>query len=330
MFEGFLYLKNYARKSMVFKCELNQYVVDKGLTESGGLFAIDYLKVKVQVTNNPEKLSNNIIIPLTKFNDEFKQLKCSYGKQWVHGSYNTCIRVKSLGENELLIEGNLFKWLNGQNITGSTDLIRLVLDTIDKLCIIFNAVTPTSFELDNIKLGKFDIYRLDLNKAIFFDDKQKAQQYLNSIKEHGTYPRRKRELYKNGIYFGLRSTRTTLLYYHKGTEVISNKKNQIKLTPELKACADLMVRCEVRLFSQHLRDNDLQFGHCWDVELIMKTVSDYHDQLNLPEPISDLDLPCKYIRFLSVCKQGTLPQAYTASTIARYKRDLAKKYGLMI
>lgn len=56
-------------------------------------------------------------------------------------------------------------------------LIQLVLDTVNRLSQIFNAITPTDTEIENIKLGLFRIYRIDVNKALLFDDKQK----LNNI-----------------------------------------------------------------------------------------------------------------------------------------------------
>lgn len=309
---------------------LNQEVNNKDVLEDKNLFAIDYLKIKVEITNDPERLSKNMVIPLAKFDGEFQPLQHTYSKQWVCGSYSDQIQIKSINENEILIQGNLFKWLNGQNVTGTTDLVQLVLDTVTKLCNIFDAINPTETELDNLKLGKFSIYRIDLNKALLFEDKQKAQQYLTLIKEHGTYPRRKREVEKNGIYFGKGSKRTTLLYYFKGQEIGIHIKQQVGLTPELKEYADRMIRCEVRLFSQQLRDQKLQYGDCWNEELIKELVDGYHDLLNLPEPISELDLPSKFIRFLATQKQGALHIGYTASTTARYKRDLARDYGLMV
>ena len=81
-----------------------------------------------------------------------------------------------------------------------------------------------------------------MNKAILFQDKLQAQLYLALIKEHGTYPRRKKETQGNGAYFGLQSKRTTLLYYHKGNELNAHKKQQSSVTAELKAYADCMVR----------------------------------------------------------------------------------------
>ena len=46
--------------------------------------------------------------------------------------------------------------------------------------------------------------------------------------------------------------------------------------------------------------------------------------------MSEIELPAKYIRFLATQKQGALHIGYTASTTARYKRDLARDYGLMV
>ncbi|WP_291354432.1 phage/plasmid replication protein, II/X family [Acinetobacter sp. UBA3106] len=242
----------------------------------------------------------------------------------MQGSHRDQIQIKSKNENTLLIQGNFFKWLYGHNVTGTTDLMGLVAETVRQLLQRYDALMPTQDELDNIKQGMFKIHRIDLNKAILFEDKQQAQLYLAMIKEHGTYPRRKKETHGNGTYFGLKSTRTTLLYYHKGTEVSSHKKQQQRITAELKAYADCMVRCEVRLFSQHLRDNNLNYGYQWCENLVKQIVEEQHSLLNLPPPITEADLEPKYVRFLATSRQGALPIAYTPKTIARYKRDLAK------
>lgn len=296
------------------------------------LYAIDYLKIELQLTNNPSELSEKVVVPFIKFDGEYSRQQESYGQQWVHGSHNDRIQVKAKNANTIVIQGNLFKWLYGHNVTGSTDLVQLVSDTVYELTRVYDvdALNPTSDELENIKQGMFKIHRIDLNKAIVFDSKPEAQLYLAKIKEHGTYPRRKKETHGNGTYFGLKSTRTTLLYYHKGTEVGSHKKQHKRITAELQAYADCMVRCEIRLYSQHLRDNNLNYGHVWDHDLVVKTVEEQHALLNLPPPIAEADLPPKYVRFLATYKQGALPIAYTAATTARYKRELAKMYGMVL
>ena len=89
---------------MILNSVLNQKLNEEEVVDTTNLFAIDYLKIKVQITNNPEKLSKNMVIPLAKFDDEFQALQHSYSKQWVCGSYNDKIQIKSLNENELLIQ----------------------------------------------------------------------------------------------------------------------------------------------------------------------------------------------------------------------------------
>lgn len=294
------------------------------------LYAIDYLKIEIQLTNNPSELSEKVVIPFVKCGTEYFPQQESYGQQWIQGSHGDQIQIKSKNENTLIIQGNFFKWLYGHNVTGITDLMGLVVETVRQLLQRYDALMPTQDELNNIKQGMFKIHRIDLNKAILFPDKEAAQLYLAIIKEHGTYPRRKKDTKGNGTYFGLQSKRTTLLYYHKGNEIDVHKKQQHCITAELKAYADCMVRCEVRLFSQHLRDNQLNYGYVWDHDLVVKIVEEQHALLNLPPPIVEADLPPNYMRFLAAYKQGVLPKAYTAATTARYKRDLAKKYGVMV
>lgn len=326
---GAFCILNFVKRRITIQ-NLNLNLSTNGVKTKLNLYAIDYLKIEVQLTNNPSELSEKVVVPFIKFDGEYSQQQESYGEQWVLGSHNDRIQVKSKNANTLVIKGNLFKWLYGHNVTGTTDLITLVSDTVYELTQIYDALTPTDDELENIKQGMFKIHRIDLNKAILFEDKKQAQLYLAMIKEHGTYPRRKKETQGNGTYFGLKSTRTTLLYYHKGTEVSSHKKQQQRITAELKAYADCMVRCEVRLFSQHLRDNELNYGYVWSHDLVVETVEQNHALLNLPPSIAEVDLPAKYVRFLATYKQGALPIAYTATTTARYKRDLAKHYGMVL
>lgn len=59
---------------MVLNNVLNQEINNEEVLEAKNLFAIDYLKIKVQITNNPFKLSQNMIIPLSKLDGEFQVL----------------------------------------------------------------------------------------------------------------------------------------------------------------------------------------------------------------------------------------------------------------
>lgn len=79
---------------MVLSSVLNQTINNEEVLEAKHIFAIDYLKVKVEITNNPLELSQNMVIPLTKFDGEFQPLQESYSKQWVCGSYKYQLKSK--------------------------------------------------------------------------------------------------------------------------------------------------------------------------------------------------------------------------------------------
>ena len=57
---------------MVLNNVLNQEINNEEVLEAKNLFAIDYLKLKVEITNNPLELSQDMVIPLTKFDGEFQ------------------------------------------------------------------------------------------------------------------------------------------------------------------------------------------------------------------------------------------------------------------
>src|SRR5690606_11141757 len=107
------------------------------------LYAIDYLKIEIQLTNKPSELSEKVVIPFIKIEDgKYQQQQESYGQKWIQGSYGNQIKIKSKNENTLTVEGNFFKWLYGHNVIGNTDLIKLVSDTVNKLTQILEGMTP--------------------------------------------------------------------------------------------------------------------------------------------------------------------------------------------
>ena len=87
---------------MVLNNVFYQQVNNEEVLEAKNLFAIDYLKLKVEITNNPLELSQDMVIPLTKFDGEFQPLQESYSKQWVCGSYNDHIQIKAINKNIIL------------------------------------------------------------------------------------------------------------------------------------------------------------------------------------------------------------------------------------
>lgn len=240
-------------------------------------YMVDWLRVRVEVEHNPDKLNDGMRFDVAKTGDSYSEPMKSYKEIWItEPSYSNKLKVKSTKDGTLLIDGNLGKWITGHNITGDSDVIALVYKTVMKLAEISEHITPTQQQLEAIQKGYFKIHVIDVNKAILFETKDKSLQYLERLKYHASYARFDKHVESNGIYFGYDSQRKTLKYYHKGTEVANNKKYQHN-TDELQALADRMIRCELRLMSRELKDNNLLNGFNWTPEIVKQLIDDAHN-----------------------------------------------------
>lgn len=303
--------------------------MDNTVEQANQGYMVDWLRVKVEVSHNPNELNDGLRFDVVKTGNGYSEPMKSYREMWItEPSYSNKLKVKSTKDSTLLIDGNLGKWLTGHNITGEIDVIALVYKTVMKLAETSEHITPTQQQLDAIQKGYFKVDMIDINKAILLDDKDKALQYLERLKLHASYPRFDKHVEKNGIYFGYNSKRKTLKYYHKGTEVANNKKYQNK-NDELQALAERMIRCELRLKWRELDDKSLLNGFNWTPETVKQLIDEAHNHLRMPKEISfPEDLPTKYRRFISCFKAGSLVESYTTSTIDRMRRDLMKNYGV--
>lgn len=297
------------------------------------IYAVDWLKIEIHCDHDSITLSDGMTTYIRKQGDSFDldNISLSYKKTCLKGSYNSSIFIKSTKESSVLeIEGNFFKFLYGQNITGTTNITKLVSDLIEYLKD-NDLVTPTAEQLKKIECGNFKITLIDLNKALVFETKEKAINYLNRIRTAGSYPNRKnKHVEDNGVYFNKESKRLVIKYYHKGTEIIANSKHQSAITDDLKALADLTVRFEIRLKWRDLNDKEKLYASSWSDEFIRNTVDTAHSKLRLPDEISLEHLPKAYRKFMICYEQGQVHEAYTDSTIKRYKSDLMKKYGISL
>ena len=294
------------------------------INEDKNLYAVDWLKVEVNVNHNRDSINDGLIAYCAK--NDYDNPTLSYKKMKV-GSFNTHLEIKSVADNKLIIQNNFGKWLNGQNIIGSTNINKLVHDVVVKLSESYD-INPTEEQLEAILEGCFKIYLIDINRGILFDTKEQALTYLERIKLNGSYPKRQKYIKRNTVYFGLGSDRKEIKYYHKGKEIVANKHYQACLTEELKALADRMVRLEIRLKPIELNELRLQHGYDWDDDTIQYILDKDYARLNLPKPVCELELPKNYLKFLSCYKSGTLIDCYKSSSIKRMKRDMIRLYGI--
>ena len=296
------------------------------------LYSVDWLKVIVHINHDQDVLNDGIRVDIKRIGKDYDTEAAmeSFRPIWVQNtaSYSSQLKIKSVSGSTLQIEGNFYKWLYGQNVTGSTDLVELVFDVVKALAAQNTAIEPTQEQLDAIKQGLFKISIVDVNKALLFQDKQEALNYLERLKHNSSYPYRKKDIESNGVYFGKTSDRWLIKYYHKGNEIIVNRKHQKHITPELQALADVMIRCEMRIKWTQLSEWDLLTGEKWDKATVRRLIDTAHSKLRLPEPVALPEMPKRYVKFVSCHKAGTVVDCYSPKTISKMKADLIRKFGV--
>ena len=297
------------------------------------LINIDWIHVSVAVKHDPQLISRGIVVHL---DNQWNMATAvhHYKAQTLRSSFENTLWIKPSTTGSIEISGNFYKFLNHHNVTGTDDLVGLVTDLIQHLATLEIGIQPTEEELKDIQDGKFRLFRVDVNKAILFESKVAALDYLEHLKNTASYPYRKKTIYSNGVYFGMRSKRWCLKFYHKGTEVRVHKNGEFPLDDKLKALADLMVRAEMRINSQQLKDWDLAFGHQWSKDIAHSL---------LERTLSKLEVPTKPVaaeepkfessadrKFYKCWLDGDAEANYSLRTIQRYTKRFLQEFGINI
>lgn len=296
---------------------------------------IDYIEIVIDINHEPEKVASCYQI-ISDENYSFDEFVIKYRPKKIISEFDSVIKLQSLSskdnKSKLKITGNFYKWLYGHNVTGCESLIDLVLLTIDKLKKL-ELVNPTDDQLETIRLGRFRIYNVDIKRDIIFESKQNAIQYLSTLKALSTYPKQKKTIFENGIYFGFTSKRWSMCNYYKGQE-IRDKPNRSKTSLELKALADLMIRQEIRIRSKQLRTWDLLFGHQWlDLNYIDKFFSNKLEKIYIPKIIfkdAKSNITNKSDRKFYNCLINGDIDSYSKSTISRKRKHFLDSYNIDI
>jgi len=293
---------------------------------------IDWLDVMVDITHNSQELSNGVKLYLNKDLDFSKAQKSCLPIN-IMSVHNHKLKVKSVN-GKLRISGNFYKWLHGENINGCDSILNLVVDVLLKFEEM-GLVQPTIREYQIIRNGQFRIYQVHIKQDMIFNNNNLALSYLEGIKKGGYYPYRKKAIYQNGVYFGLRSKRWVLGFYHKGKEIDQAKKNRCVVTQVQKALADMMIRSEIKIYPPQLNDWDLRFGWQWfDIDNLNNIFKRRLDELKLPDFSKVIELDeinnSADKKFYYCLKNGGVETLYSRGTIDRMRKKFMKEYNVDI
>lgn len=300
---------------------------------------IDWISFDICVDHDVSKISNGCIID-TNFNiydlsnDDFdlRNTIIRNKSKIIYSKKGDPIKLTSK-KNIVNIQGNIFKWLHGQNVTGESNLLKIICNFVEKLQNL-GFFYPTKDQMFKIKKGDFRVYRVDIKQDLIFTNKGESLRYLDHIIKLGSYSHKKKEKYKNGCYFGMKSKRWNIKYYHKGTE-LRDKNKRFYMDKEIFALAELMVRSEIKILNPQLKYWNLSYGYHWgDLEKIDLFFSDMFNKLKLPDVMEReklLNISNKSDRkFYAIARKNNLNDFYSRATISSKRAIFLSKYGIDI
>lgn len=207
----------------------------------------------------------------------------------VSGSFSNQIQIRSHTLHSIEISGNPAKFLQGHNIFGTDDLNELMVKFFDELIRKYQHtlnLCPTPDQYDAIKNGRYQLRRVDINRTYLLQDKATVLNWLRVAGNHARLRTRGRGTFSGEtLYFGMRSRRWSLKFYHKGSEICARGHTlpQSLQHPKLMAWADLALRAEVSIKSTQLREWELNEAHQWTPDMPKLQLDRILNRLSIPE-----------------------------------------------
>lgn len=194
----------------------------------------------------------------------------------LRGSFDSSVTVRSapwIGEGMLEVSGNIVKFFQGHNLFGSDDLPGCVFEFMRWLALNHGPdssnplVTPTVANVAAWRSGTYSLHRVDIADSFKLTSRSDVLAWLRAAEQTAHLSHRGRgQLCKGStLYFGKQSRRWSLKLYAKGQEIESNSEHQSALEnlPHARAWADNVLRAEIVIRGQQLRDWNLAEGTAW-------------------------------------------------------------------
>lgn len=248
----------------------------------------------------------------------------------------------------LIIEGNPAKWLQGHNLFGACDLLKVVPFFVTSvLWRYFLRPLYTVQEWDLIVQGEYEIFKVSLNhqfKLKAVDTADRAMRLIGELALKGKQGKMTRGHEYRTVYFGADEDGGTgdaylaTRIYHKGREVHKHPLPDglpIDEYGPLNAYAAGLIRFEYDFLRDFIRKRGLTKGRDWTPDMIHRLVNEQFESIYIPRniPISDHDevlLPRRPKEIYNLWRSGLLQKAdYGRSTFFSFQAQL-KPYGIDI
>lgn len=192
------------------------------------------------------------------------------------GSFESSVTVRSApwaGSDHLEISGNLSKFFQGHNLFGTDDLCGLVFEFMRWLCVnhgpdsAIPLVCPSADDIAAWRTGAYSLSRVDVTDSYQLRSRSDVLAWLRAAEQTAHLSHRGRGQLVKGqtLYFGKTSRRWSLKLYAKGQEIEDNPTHQpaLQSLPHARAWADNVLRAELVIRGQQLRDWGMGTGTAW-------------------------------------------------------------------
>lgn len=296
---------------------------------------IDYIKCNLECDHSSTGIGSNFIakVSLAQLADNTDTTYGFYTGLEVKGKHNSKIRIRTLGDkanNRIEIEGNLAKFLQGHNLFGINDPVKLISLTVEQLIISNLGLKPTKTQLEDINNGFVKMTRIDINRNFHLPSKTEADKWIIEAKYGMTMSYyRHVEQYNSTLYFGKGEQTKELKFYAKGSEIVDNKSLPKSIqTPQLLEYANKLLRFEIKLKSKWLCEKKLSYACNWNEELVESLLAKSLSRITLT---GNMQLSNKKLLDLKPTLVGTyykwvegycLKDCLKPSTFYKHRREL--------
>lgn len=227
---------------------------------------VDWLTVKIAV-DLPAPIADGWTLKIR--GDGTEAFRCPH-RLSVGGSFESSLTIRAVVTNELELSGNVSKFVQGHNLYGSSDPIRLLWAALERLqphlgASLAEIGLTTLADLS----ARTTISRIDVTSMLQFDAPGDALSFLRSAEATGRIPRRGRGVLKaSTLVFGdatsKRFTRWQIVLYSKGQEITAHPLPGFMMGDgEVLEWTNRCVRVEVRLGRNELREKRLRTLSAW-------------------------------------------------------------------
>ncbi len=228
------------------------------------------------------------------------------------------------------LSGNPVKFLQGHNLFGSSDLLNLVYETVLRLSDMLSAPQPENV-LERISGGLYTISRVDINRMFTLGNRAEVLAYLYSLSLNSRTREQAAVTKGSTVYFNKESKRWSIKIYCKAQEAElkrNTKQGTIDLPEDLKNWVEPMLRMELVLKSNELRDQEMHIASNWlkieEYELFAKYAG--RIQMANQKPKDNLFLKIKSrpaaASYQMWCDGHDLRQILPKNTFYRHRREL--------